>query len=53
MEKLFDGPDGITKHMTGKSVCEVNITKVVSAVEKSLAGVYFGSRMVDSFKKNC
>ncbi|GMH77847.1 hypothetical protein TL16_g07558 [Triparma laevis f. inornata] len=53
MQTIFVNAEGIAKGMTGKDICKAPVTKVVDVVERSLAGVYFGSRMVENFKKNC
>ena len=43
-------PASIAKQMNGKDVVSVPMKSVVEFVEPSLAGVYFGSRMVATFK---
>ncbi|GMI08977.1 hypothetical protein TrVE_jg11430 [Triparma verrucosa] len=53
MQNIFSSSEGIAKGMAGKEVCQAPVTKVVEVVERSLTGVYFGSRMVGNFKINC
>ncbi|GMH56363.1 hypothetical protein TrST_g4153 [Triparma strigata] len=53
MQNIFSSSEGIAKGMAGKEVCQAPVTKVVEVVERSLTGVYFGSRMVENFKINC